>query len=79
MEVSISCAAADEQEELFRGRTDVDFPDPLQVVELQFAFPNVQFPRPGEYRFQLLADGHLLRERKFFVSYLISESEAQEC
>jgi hypothetical protein len=67
--VSISCIAVDEGEELFRGQAEVEFCDPLQVVELHFVFPNVQFPRPGQYRFQFMAEGNLLRERKFFVSY----------
>jgi hypothetical protein len=79
MAVSVACVAADELEELFRGVTEVDFSDPLQVVELQFVFPNAQFPRPGEYRFQLLVDGQLLRERRFFVSYVLAESERDEC
>lgn len=77
--VTIACAPADGGEELFRGQAEVVFSSPLQVVELQFVFPHAQFPRPGEYRFQFLADGQLLRERKFFVSYLAVEDQRQEC
>ncbi len=66
--VSISCVTAGGDEELFRGQTEVEFTDPLQVVELQFIFPNAHFPHAGEYRFQFLSQGQLLRERKFFVS-----------
>ena len=73
--VAVACVTVDAAEELFRGETVVEFEDPLQVVELQFVFPNAQFPRAGEYRFQLLADGRLLRERKFFVSYARVEGE----
>jgi hypothetical protein len=77
--VAIACVTVDGAEELFRGRTVVEFDDPLQVVELQFVFPNAQFPRAGEYRFQFLADGHLLRERKFFVSYRRVEEGEDPC
>ena len=76
--MAIACVGAIEGEELFRGQTDVEFADPLQVVELHFVFPHAYFPRPGEYRFQALANGHLLRERKFFVSYLVPEG-TNEC
>ena len=68
LDVAIACVSG--TDELFRGQTAVEFDDPLQVVELHFVFPNAHFPHPGEYRFQFLADGQLLRERKFFVSYL---------
>ena len=77
--VAIACVTVDEGEELFRGETEVAFADPLQVVELHFVFPNARFPRAGEYRFQLFADGLILRERKFFVSYLWDEGRAEEC
>ncbi len=68
MAVEVACVAAVEGEELFRGRAEIVFDDPLQVVELHFIFPQARFPRAGEYRFQLLAEAVLLRERKFFVS-----------
>lgn len=68
----VACVAADDGEELFRGRTDVAFGDPLEVVELHFVFPLARFPREGQYRFQFLADGQLMRERKFFVTLLAS-------
>lgn len=73
LDVDMTCVATDEAEELFRGRAGVEFEDPLQVVELHFVFPQARFPRAGEYRFQLLADGLLLRERKFFVSFAMEE------
>lgn len=71
--VEVACVAAVEGEELFRGRAEVDFDDPLQVVELHFVFPQARFPLAGEYRFQLLAGGTLLRERKFFVSHALDD------
>ena len=66
--VTIACVPADGGEELFRDQAEVLFSSPLEVVEMQFVFPRARFPRLGEYRFQLLADGQLLRERKFFVA-----------
>jgi hypothetical protein len=77
--VSIACIAAEEGDELFRGHAEVEFLDPLQVVELHFVFPHAQFPRAGEYRFQFYADGVLLRERKFFVSFVRDEPKQDEC
>jgi hypothetical protein len=77
--VSIACIAADDGDELFRGHADVEFLDPLQVVELHFVFPHAQFPRAGEYRFQFFADGVLLRERKFFVSFVRGDGKEDEC
>lgn len=68
--MTVTCVADDGGEELFRGDADVEFSDPLQVVELQFIFPNARFPMSGEYRIQLSALGQVLRERKFLVGYL---------
>jgi len=73
--VSIACIAVDEGDELFRGQAEVEFSDPLQVVELHFVFPNAHFPRPGEYRFQFFTNSQLLRERKFFVTYPCPEEK----
>ena len=68
--MAVTCVADDDGDELFRGDAEVEFSDPLQVVELQFIFPNARFPRAGEYRVQLSALGQVLRERKFLVGYL---------
>jgi hypothetical protein len=70
LRLALSCVTVDEGEELFRGETSVSFADPLEVVELHFTFPNARFPRVGEYRFQLSAGALVLRERRFFDSYL---------
>lgn len=67
--IALSCVASNNGDELFRGEADVEFFNPLQVVELQFIFPNARFPRAGEYRFQLSALGQVLRERKFLIAY----------
>jgi hypothetical protein len=52
---------------IFASKTDVDFPDPLQVVERVFTGGPVAFPKEGEYRIQLFGAGHLLRERRLQV------------
>ena len=67
--VAIACVTVDGGEELFRGEAEVAFAGPLQVVEMQFVFPNARFPAPGSIAssFRL---GQLLRERKFFVTCL---------
>jgi hypothetical protein len=66
--ISLTCVASESPDVLFRGQVLVSFRDPLQVIELDFVFPNVCFPARGEYRFQLCAGRELLRERKFHVS-----------
>ena len=66
--VGVACVTADSTDELFRGRTEVFFFDPLQVVELQYVFPNALFLRLEKYRFRFTLDEQLLRERKFFVA-----------
>jgi uncharacterized protein DUF6941 len=76
---AIACVTVDEGEELFRGEAEVEFADPLQVVELHFVFPNARFPTAGEYRFQLSIEGHILHERRFFVSHLQDGGRARGC
>lgn len=76
---AVACVLADDGAVLFRGQTEIEFTDPLQVVELHFVFPDAQFPGFGQYRFQFFADGQLLRERKFFVSPLDSRVLDEEC
>jgi hypothetical protein len=70
LSMTVVCVGDEGGEDLFRGDADVEFSDPLQVIELQFIFPNARFPRAGEYRIQLSALGQVLRERKFLVGYL---------
>jgi hypothetical protein len=69
--IVLSCVPSESADVLFRGEVVVEFQDPLQVVELQFVFPNARFPRAGEYRFQLFAGDSLLRERKFLVGQVV--------
>ena len=46
---------------------EVGFTDPRQVVELTVAMQALNFPDPGGYRIQLVADGHILLERRLAV------------
>jgi hypothetical protein len=79
LSAAVACVLADDGELLFRGEAQVEFSDPLQVVELHFIFPNALFPRIGQYRFQFFADDQLLRERKFFVSQLGDRIPEEPC
>ena len=42
----------------------VKFGNVKQVLTLALNLQGIVFPQPGEYRFQLFADGHLLGERR---------------
>jgi len=42
----------------------VEFKDVKQIVTLAVSLHGIVFPRPGEYRFQLFAEGNLLGERR---------------
>jgi len=73
----LRCVYSTSEEELFRTEGEVEFPDPLSVVDLHFRFQGCEFPDEGEYRFQFFCEGELLRERKFHVS-LEDETEEKE-
>ena len=49
---------------LFQQHGNVEFKDVKQVVSLAVNLQGIVFERPGEYRFQLLANEHLLGERR---------------
>lgn len=69
--------AEDEDEPLLEGTGDVEFEDPRAVVEMDFHFPGVTFPKPGEYRFQLFAGRELLMERRLVATPVVQgESNA---
>ena len=71
----LRCISAETEEELFHTEGSIEFPDPLGVVDLHFRFQGCEFPYEGEYRFQFLCAGQLLRERKFYVKL---EAEKEE-
>jgi len=76
----LRCVNTATEEELFRTEGEVEFPDPLSVVDLHFRFQGCEFPEEGEYRFQFFCEGDLLRERKFHVSLeeATEEHESEE-
>ncbi len=58
----------------------MEFPDPLQVVELTFAWANVGFEEPGEYAVEVCCgkNGLPLASRKFNVIPLDTNSPASK-
>jgi hypothetical protein len=59
---------ADEEEApIFQIQATVDFPDPLQMVEVAFSCPRLEFRHAGEYRLQLFAGDEPLMERRLLV------------
>lgn len=75
--IHLRCVKASSNEELFDTETEVNFPDPLSVVEVNFGLCGCEFPEVGEYRFQLFANDSLLCERKFHVTEVEHEAEAE--
>jgi uncharacterized protein DUF6941 len=57
----------DEREPLLEANSEMEFADPLQVVEVVIGCPPIVFPEPGEYRLQLYGAGEFLRERRLQV------------
>jgi len=56
--------AEDDEKAIFERTGTVRFEDVKQIVTLAVNLQGLVFPRPGEYRFQLLASGQLLGERR---------------
>lgn len=56
--------AQQEEKTIFEREGTVQFDDVKRIVTLAVNLQGVVFPRPGEYRFQLLAGGALLGERR---------------
>ena len=63
-----------EEETLFRGEGELEFPDPRAVVEIDFHIQGLVFPRRGEYRFQLFAGKEFLMERRLVVEQVPTEN-----
>jgi hypothetical protein len=57
-------STSDEDKPLFEQNGNVEFKDVRQIVTLAVNIQGVLFPEPGDYRFQLLSQGHLLGDRK---------------
>ena len=58
---------SDSDEVLSEMSGEIEFPDPMAVVELDFAIHDIVFPDEGEYRFQIICNDVLLGERRFVV------------
>lgn len=65
--LSLKLVSADEDVKIFEAGLEVEFKDPRTVVELSTAIGNITFPRPGEYRLQLLSGNEPLMERRLVV------------
>lgn len=58
--------------------TTEDFEDPRAVQDAVFEFEGVLFPRPGEYRVQILGGTTLLGERRIVCTEPMDPSEYEE-
>ena len=56
--------AQEDEKVIFEQKGTVQFKDVKQIVTLAMNLQGIVFPSPGEYRFQLFADEHLLGERR---------------
>jgi Family of unknown function (DUF6941) len=63
-ETKIRLVDTQEEKVIFERAGTVRFEDVKQIVTLAVNLQGLVFPRPGEYRFQLLAGGSLLGERR---------------
>jgi hypothetical protein len=58
----------EERAAVFDAEAVFEFEHPRQVIEGMFAFSNLDFPEPGEYRLKLFAAGEFLMERALHVN-----------
>jgi len=64
-DAEIKLIDTNEDDKVIFSRTgQVDFKDVKQIVTLAMNLQGMVFPHPGEYRFQLSAQGQLLGERR---------------
>lgn len=67
----------EEEEPITKTEGEVEFPDPRAVIEMDLHMPNLTFPKPGEYRFQLFAGDEFVIERRLLVIQVPSEEKQQ--
>lgn len=67
--------ADEDRDPVYRQELEVDFPDPIAVMDLVLMLGGVVFPLPGEYRLQLHADGEFVIERRIVVVDLTPKQE----
>jgi hypothetical protein len=71
--IGLRLVDVDGEELLFEMEARLPFKDRRVVMESHTQLNNVVFPRPGEYRFQLSANGEFLLERRLMVVQLEGE------
>ena len=49
---------------------DVEFPNPLAVVEMNFLISNLRLDKPGPYRFEFWLENKLIGQRHFSVKHI---------
>lgn len=59
-----------EDEEIAKVAADIEFRDPRMILEVDLHVRGLVFPMPGEYRFQVSAQGEFLIERRLVVAQL---------
>mgnify|MGYP001602694204 CR=1 FL=1 len=47
---------------------EIYFPDRFAVIEMNFVLMNMNFPKPGIYRFDFWVDGDIIGQRRFHVN-----------
>lgn len=60
---------------LFRQKKTVEFKDVRHILTLALKMQGVVFPEPGEYRFQIHANGSLLGERRILCREVSAPTE----
>lgn len=54
--------------EVFRAQGEIDFPNPLAVVEMDFEIRRLVLPQEGEYQLELTCDDEITAIRPFRVA-----------
>jgi hypothetical protein len=57
-----------ERPAVFDAEAEFEFEHPRQVIEGMFAFSNLAFPEPGEYRLKLFGAAEFLMERALHIT-----------
>lgn len=70
--ITLSVVHLDTNEEIYRQTMDVDFPDPLQVVNLRFRVRQLAYDAAGSYLFALTVDEQEIAARRVRV-YQVGE------
>jgi hypothetical protein len=65
--VALSIIHMETNEEIYSQQMDVQFPDPLQVVNLRFRVRQLRFDTAGTFLFALSVDDHEIAARRVRV------------